>query len=419
MNISDSERLSAYLKSHGLVELDSRLDADIVAINTCGVRQSAEDRAYGIAHKLRIGNPDAKIIIMGCISHRPEVRSRLKKDADLFIANSEIPNLLPILRGDDDNVISFDELRNDRGEKYLKIVPDYKNYFSALIPIGNGCNNFCSYCVVPYARGREVYRPAVEIIDEIEHLVGRGYKEVILIAQNVNSYRSGDYSFARLLGEIASLSGDFWVRFFSSHPKDMSDELIEAMGRYKKVCPHLHLAVQSGDNEILQRMNRNYTANHYVSLIEKVRKLRPGIAITTDAIVGFPGETEDQFENTAQLFEQVKFDMAYIAQYSPRPHTAAWIMEDNVSRQDKRKRERRLTEILSRTGLEANRQYVGKTLRVLVDGRDKSGCYIGKTESYKTVLIKGSGNRDLMGLFVDVEILLARNFRLEGSLKIK
>ncbi len=418
MNKADSERLSSYLRSQGLVPAATRQKADLLAINTCGVRQSAEDRVYGLVNRARKDNPAAKIAVLGCIAKRPDVQARLRGQADIFLANSEMLNIVDIISSQSiHNSSRSDISRQIEGEKYLAVAPDYENNFSAFVPIGNGCNNFCAYCVVPYARGREVYRPAEDILAEIGRLVEKGYQEIMLIAQNVNSYRSGDYDFAKLLEEAASLSGDFWIRFCSSHPKDMSDRLIEVIGLYPKVCPHLHLALQSGDDEILSRMNRRYTAAHYASLIAKVRAARPDIAITTDVIVGFPGETKEQFQHTVEMFRNIEFDMAYIAQYSPRPQTAAWKMVNDVPQAEKRERARTLTDILRQSGRKCNEEYIGKTVRVLIDSRDRQGRYRGKTASAKAVTVTNDiPMKTVVGSFVEVAIKRAGDFRLYGEI---
>jgi tRNA-2-methylthio-N6-dimethylallyladenosine synthase len=306
-----------------------------------------------------------------------------------------------------------------KGEEYFKIKPSYKSNFSAFVPIGNGCNNFCSYCVVPYARGPEVYRSAVDIINEVKELIEKGYKEIILIAQNVNSYQANDYNFAQLLQEIAALPGEFWIQFSSSHPKDMTVELIKVIGSSNKICDHVHLAVQSGDNQILKAMNRHYHINHYYDLIKQIRQLKPGVSITTDVIVGFPGESRWQFHHTAKLFRKVKYDMAYIAQYSPRPGTAAAKLEDNVSAREKRRREKKLENILRKTALEHNQKQVGQEDLVLVEGKTKRQEWYGKDSGYRTV--KFIDNRvqttNLVGTFVKVKITKAYSFGIIGEIK--
>ena len=415
MNQADSERIESFLSENKYQALDNYIKADLVILTTCGIRQAAEDRVYGLVNQIRKTNPKVKIVITGCLANREDVQKRLKGKVDLFMPINELPNLLVLLNNiNHQSSNSQTELRRLSGEKYLGITPKYYSSFTAYVPIGNGCNNFCSYCVVPYARGREVYRTTSDIIKEVESLLAKGYKEIVLIAQNVNSYRSGRTDFPLLLKKISSLSGDFWLRFFSSHPKDFSDELIRVMSASDKICHHLHLAVQSGDDDILQAMNRRYKAEHFISLIEKIRQAKPGIAISTDVIVGFPGETKKQFQNTAKLFKKLKFDMAYISQYSPRPGTVAWKMKDNVSELEKKERELILENILRQTSLKINQDYIGRVLKVLVDHKTKKGIYQGKTSSFKSVQF--SSPQDLIGRFALVRIKAVKSFGLSADL---
>jgi len=420
MNQADSERLAALLISRGFAPADIQ-QAGTVILNTCGVRQMAEDRVYGLVDQIKRRHPRTKVVITGCLSRRPDVQERLDGRADIFLPINEMLQLPELLAGEKFNpYYSLEEVRQSAGEKYLQIPPRYQSRFSAYVPIGNGCNNFCAYCVVPYARGREVYRPAQDVLQEVRGLVKAGYKEIVLIAQNVNSYRDGKYDFPWLLRQLVKMPGKFWLRFASSHPKDMSDELIKVIGASSKVCPHLHLAVQSGDDQILQAMNRKYKAAAYERLIRKVRAARPGIAITTDVIVGFPGETKAQFMNTVKLFKKLNFDLAYIAQYSPRPGTAAAKLKDNVSPAEKKRRAHFLNEVLKETALKNKQKYFGKTVEVLVEGKNKRGKYYGKTGDYNTVLIKTSAGPNakarsgLIGEFVKVKIDKVLAFGLEG-----
>jgi len=417
MNISDSERLAAYLKKSGFRNEPDFKKADVVVFNTCGIRQTAEDRVYGLVNQVNKFNPQAKIVIAGCLSKRQDVKKRLIGRADIFLPINELIKLPDLLNGKEYKAsLSLDEVRLKDGEKYLAIQPDHNSKFSACVPIGNGCNNFCSYCVVPYARGREVYRSAADIIKEVKGLVAKGYKEIILLAQNVNSYHDEKYDFPKLLKQLIKIPGKFWLRFSSSHPKDISDELIKVIGSSNKVCSHLHVAVQSGDDLILERMNRKYTVKYFENLVKKVRAAKPGIAVTTDVIVGFPGETKEQFLNTVKLFKKLKFTMAYISRYSPRPGTVSAKMKDNVSAQEKKRRDEVSTLVLRSTALEDSQKYLGKKVEVLVDGVNKKGKYYGKTSTYKTVLINSPKNNKLIGNFVTVKINDISDFRLEGEL---
>ena len=413
MNKSDSERIASYLNSKRIINTDQK-SADLVIINTCGVRQKAEDRIYGLVDQIKKDNQNSDIIITGCLAKRKDVIKRLESRVKLFMPINELPKMVEILSNKVDDK-SLDNLRENQGEKYLEIEPNYSSSFSAYVPIGNGCNNFCSYCVVPYARGREVYRDFNKILAEVKKLISLGYKEINLIAQNVNSYRSDDKDFADLIREINDIEGDFWIRFSSSHPKDMKDKLIETMGNCHKLANHLHVAVQSGDNEILRKMNRNYTVEKFRELIAKIKKAKPGIAITTDLIVGFPSEDRDAFENSKKLFRDLRFDLAYTAMYSPRFGTAAYKLEDDVSSAEKKKREEEILEILKITALENNKKYLKKTVKVLVEGKNKSNRYFGKTSSYKNVSFASDKN-NLVGTFVNIKINKAQDFGLEGKL---
>lgn len=421
MNQADSERLAAFLEQHGFKAKPDFKRAGVVILNTCGIRQGAEDRVYGLVNQIKKYNQNSKVIVTGCLSRREDVRGRLVKGVDIFLPINEMLRLPELLAGEEFRpYFSLDEIRLKEGEKYLHISPKYEYDYTAYVPIGNGCNNFCSYCVVPYARGREVYRPAADIIKEVRTLIKNGYKEIILIAQNVNSYHDADYNFPQLLERLIKIPGNFWLRFSSSHPKDMSLELIKLIGSSKKICSHLHLAVQSGDDTILKAMNRKYTAAHYRNLIKQVRAAKPGIAITTDVIVGFPGETKAQFNNTLKLFKDVSFDLAYISPYSPRPGTVSAKMKDNVSLSEKKRRAYVLNEILKETALSNNQKYLDQTVTVLVEGKNRRGKYYGKTSTYHTVLINVPvtlKNKDkLIGNFVSVKINKVLAFGLEGNL---
>jgi len=309
MNKADSEKIAAVLENKGHKRASKINEADLIVVNMCSVRQSAVDRIYGLLPKVK----GKKTILTGCI---------LKKDKNKF-------------RKYFDEIIDIKE--------FTKNKQKYSNNVKAFIPIMTGCNNFCAYCVVPYTRGKEISKPVDEIICEVKKIVKQGYKEIWLLGQNVNSYK---YNFSKLLRKINKIPGKFWIRFTSSHPKDFSDDLIKAMAECKKVAKYLNLPVQSGDDKILKRMNRPYTVKQYKSLIKKIRKKIPDINLSTDVIVGFPGETKKQFENTVKLFKEIKYDIAYISKYSPRAGTAAAKLKDNVSQKEKKRREKILEKTL-------------------------------------------------------------------------
>lgn len=416
MNKADSERIATFLEDNNYRKEEDWLRADLIILTTCGIRQSAEDRAYGLVGRISKLNPKAKIIIAGCLAKRKDVQKRLAGKVDLFMPIDELPNLLKLLKNNNN---SNSSLKKIIAGEYLTIPPKHENSFSAYVPIGNGCNNFCSYCVVPYARGPEVYRLAEDIIVEVKGLIKQGYKEIILIAQNVNSYQSGEINFSKLLSRIASLPGNFWIRFFSSHPKDLSDELISVLASSDKICQHLHIALQSGDDKILELMNRKYTASYFCSLIEKIRKAKPGIVVTTDVIVGFPGETKKQFLNTVKLIKEMNFDMAYISIYSPRPGTVSWNMKDDVSKEEKKSREKVLLDILEVNSQKINESYLNKEVIVLVEGINKRAKYYGKISGFKTIRFNAGPDmlaKDIIGNFVKVKINKVVKNNLEGKL---
>ncbi len=408
MNKSDSERIACYLDNLGYKLSDDKYQADFIFLNTCGIRQSAENKIYSIVNNIKIKNPNAKIILTGCLVNRVDVQKRLKDKIDIWLSINNILNIENLILEKNKKIVKADNC------DYLKLKPKYSSKFSAFVPIGNGCNNFCSYCVVPYARGREKYRSMHEIIKEVKSLVKNGYKEIILIAQNVNSYQFKNKNFVDLLKMVNFISGNFWIRFFTSHPKDMSDELIKTIYKSEKICEHIHLPAQAGDDDILKVMNRKYSIKHYKILIKKIKKYMPNASITTDIIVGFPGETKKQFNNTIKLFKEIKFDMAYISKYSSRPGTVAEKLKDNVLQEEKKLREKKLINILNKTAFENNKKYLNKTVQILIEGKNKKGELYGKTRTNKNVRIKDNElkSEDLIGKFVKVKIICMRDFVL-------
>jgi tRNA dimethylallyltransferase len=317
MNESDSERIAGFLENKGYKSAPNMEGADLIVVNACSVRQSAIDRILGLKTKFK--KLKARKILTGCI-----LKSDKKKFKEFF-----------------DEILDINKFL---GKDYLYLKPKYLYRDSAFVPIMTGCDNFCAYCVVPYTRGKEISRPIKEIIDEVRYLIKQGYKEITLLGQNVNSYK---YGFSRVLKELNSLPGDFKIYFITNHPKDFSDELIDTIAKCKKVAKEIHLPLQSGDNQILKKMNRGYTIEQYKNLVKKIKKKIPNVKISTDVIVGFPEETKKQFENTVKLFKQIKFSKAYINKYSTRAGTEATKLKDNVSWNEKKRRWKILNDIIT------------------------------------------------------------------------
>ena len=316
MNKADSERLAAGLEKRGYKPAANAKEADLIVVNMCSVRQSAVDRIFGMPMKLK--GIRAKKVLTGCILKRDE-----KKFEEMF-----------------------DEIWDN--QDLAEIAPKCQDKLLGHVPISNGCNNFCAYCVVPFTRGHLICRSHQRILKEAHRLIKDGAKEIWLLGQNVNDYLSPDdksINFAKLLKMVSELPGDFSVRFTSPHPKNFTTELIETMACSPKIAKYLNLPVQSGDNTILKKMGRNYTVKQYQDLIAKIRKKMPGVNLSTDAIVGFPGETKQQFENTVKLFRKIGFDIAYVSKYSPRAGTAAFRMKDDISREEKKRRKKILSKL--------------------------------------------------------------------------
>lgn len=415
MNKSDSERIASVLEKSGFKPAKECDEANLIVINICSVRQSAVDRAKARIKKTR-QESKAKIALTGCILD--EDKKKINQFCDLIFTTNQIA-YLPFLL----NKIGFQiKIGTDSKIKhYLKIEPKNQSSFSAYIPIMTGCNNFCSYCVVPYVRGKEISRPVQDIICEIKKAVLNGKKEIWLLGQNVNSYSSGKTNFAKLLTRINNIPGNFWIRFTSSHPKDLTNELIETMAKCRKVTPYINLPLQAGDNEILKKMNRRYTVSQYEALVKKIKNsfkkhrsdIEKEIAVSSDIIVGFPGENKKQFQNTKNNFKKMGFAFGYIATYSKRPQTAAFNLKDDVPSFEKKRREKELFKILKKSVLNFNKKFLKKTAEVLVIDK-KNNFYIGKTRHYQTIRLKSDKN--ILGNFVKAKIIKTMSYGLEGIL---
>jgi len=415
MNISDSERISTILDELKYKNTSNINEADLIVVTMCSVRQSAVDRVHGLA--LKFSRLKAKTILTGCFLKKDE--KVFASEFDHVVGIKDIKKIPKLLARQSNFLSGRTPLRVRKPAKnllpssYLNITPKYSSDFSANVPIMTGCNNFCAYCVVPYTRDREVSRPAKEIILEIKNLIKKGYKEVWLLGQNVNSYKDKNTNFPKLLKAINNIPGHFWIRFTSSHPKDFDNEVIETMALGKNITPYLNLPIQSGDDKILKLMNRHYAVKDYKNKIKKLREKIPDISLSTDIIVGFPSETKKQFENTAKLFRAIKFDMAYINKYSPRAGTSASKFKNDVSTSEKKRREKVLTEILKQTALEKNKELVGEETTVLINS-SRGDNWFGKNEHYKTIKIKS--NKNLLGKLIKVKITDAQPFVLKGEI---
>ncbi len=408
MNKSDSERIASIFEQYRCLPTDTPAEADFIVMNTCSIRQTAEDRVVGQARnftRLKDTKPDVQVVITGCMAPRGDA---VKKASGVdHVVNIKDLALLPEKLGltrPQDNELTAD---------YFSIAPKYTTPFQVYIPIMTGCNNFCTFCVVPYTRGREFSRPMLDILNEVEQAVAHGAKEITLLGQNVNSYQ---YGFVELLRRINDISGDFWVRFVSSNPQDMSRDLIDTVAECDKMAKYMHFAVQSGNDRILKRMNRRHTIAEYEALCEYMKERMPDLGLSTDVIVGFPSETEEEFMDTVRLFERMSFDMAYISMYSARTGTPAWRLKDDVSKEEKKHREFVLNELLGRSAQANAQRLVGSTRRVLIERINKRGTLTGKDTGFRTVTLPGVADSSLIGQFVDVRITEAFNFGMNAEL---
>lgn len=403
MNISDTERIAAVMAANHYRPASERL-ADILIVNTCSVRQSAEDRAVG---QIRIGQQrKQRVVITGCLARQESFVKKFSSGV-FFCDIADLAALPSRLTGHRPKTIDH--------RPYFKIRPTYSSPAEAFVPIMTGCDNYCSYCIVPYVRGRERSRPVKEIMEEIKKLIAAGYKQITLLGQNVNSYHCGSTIFPNLLERIARLPGNFRVFFITSHPKDFSLKIIRLVKKYTKLCPYFHLPVQAGSDRILKQMNRRYTRSKYLKLLTQIRHSLPRAAITTDIIVGFPGETKKDFQQSVSLFKKARFDLAYIARYSPRPGTASASIPDDVSLKEKAWRAHQLEKIMKATALARNRQAIGQTTSVLVEiSRPQGRIYwnFGKNEYFKTVKFPSREKKQYQ--LVPVTITRATSWGLYG-----
>lgn len=406
MNEHDSEKMASLLYEFGFREVNNPNDADIIIVNTCGVRKKAEQKFLSLIGRIISLKRKKGVVIgvTGCVVQleKEKLVERLK-EVDFFLGPSSIHKLKQAI---DSAIVGrrYFDFSEDGGE-VLCLVPNLTEpKVKAYVTIMKGCDNFCSYCVVPYARGREISRPSSEIIDEVRYLAEKGVKEVILLGQNVNSYNKNrhDLSFPELLERVNEVEGIERIRFVTSHPKDLSVELIGCFGRLKKLCEHIHLPFQSGSNKILKLMNRGYTREEYLEKIDMLRKVCPGIAITADCIVGFPGEDEKDFEETIDLIKSVRFHNVFSFVFSPRRHAKASTLPDRVPVDVAKRRLKVLQDEQRRITLERNQELEGKRVEVLVEGRSKRYEFELTGRTRTNVVVNFPGPFELTGRIVEV-----------------
>ncbi len=426
MNARDSEKLRGILRDIGYTE-SSEDTADFVIYNTCTVRENANTRVYGRLGQLKPRkkkNPHMMIGLCGCMMQEPEVVEKLKKSysfIDLIFGTHNIYKFAEILAARFESGRMIIDIWKDT-DKIVEDLPNERKYsFKSGVNIMFGCNNFCSYCIVPYVRGRERSRKPEAIIQEIERLAADGVTEVMLLGQNVNSYGKtleNPVSFAELLTEIEKIEGIKRIRFMTSHPKDLSDALIEAMGKSKKICRHLHLPVQSGSTRILEKMNRRYTKEQYLLLVEKLRNAVPDISLTTDIIVGFPGETEEDFEETLDVVRRVRYDSAFTFIYSKRTGTPAAVMKDQIPEEVVKDRFGRLLQEVQSIAGEVCAAHEGTIQEVLVESVSEQDPSMVTGRLSNNLLVHFPGSPELIGSYLDISLKECKGFYYIGEINV-
>ena len=425
MNVHESEKIAGILSGMGYLECKAPEDADVIVFNTCCVRENAEQHAFGnigMLKKLKAEKPELVIAVCGCMTQQGNFSEKLLKSypyVDLVIGTFNRDKFGELLAKKIESKKRLVEILEKNGEISESVTPLRSSFPNAWVNVMYGCNNFCSYCIVPYVRGRERSRRADKIVAEIKGLVENGYKEITLLGQNVNSYgkdlKDGS-SFSSLLDEIGKLEGKFRLRFMSNHPKDLTEEVVEAIERNPHACKAIHLPVQSGSDRILKEMNRRYTVEDYLGKVAQIRDIIPNCAITTDIIVGFPTETEKEFEDTVSLVEKVRYDGAFTFVYSPREGTKAAAMDGQIPADIKKDRIMRLVDIQNEINREESSKYVGSTVEILFEDYDeKKQKYMGRDERGRMAYCEYPEN--VVGKFAEVEITSTGGMSLIGKIK--
>lgn len=420
MNVADSEIVMGILGNNGYELTQQIKKADVILLNTCSIRDNAEQRIYGRLgnlKKLKSSRPDMLIGILGCMAER--LRKDLiedKKIVDIVVGPDEYRRLPEFI----DSAFNGEKgigVKLSRTETYDDIIPYREDGLQAWISVMRGCDKFCTFCVVPFTRGRERSRELKSIIEEINLLSSRGFKEVTLLGQNVNSYSDAENDFADLLAACAEVDRNLRIRFTTSHPQDLSEKLLQTIAEHPNICKYIHLPVQSGSNRILEAMNRTYTVEHYLTIIDKARELMPNVSFSTDIISGFPSETYEDHLATLDIMQKVRYDGAYMFKYSPREGTKAYKMEDDVSEDVKAKRLQEIITLQQQISYEINQSLIGKEEIILVEGNSKkSDLFLsGRTDSNKIVVFPKSENIS-EGDYVKVKINRATSATLFGDL---
>jgi tRNA-2-methylthio-N6-dimethylallyladenosine synthase len=475
MNYADAERFSAIIESLGYTETQETGEADLIILNTCSIRQKAEDRILGLSRNMQIlktANPDLKIILTGCMARRswldhyqtvksPLQMSRQERESNL---KKEMPWLDFVLESSEfyklPEMLGY-EIKNKLSD-YFSYAPKSRNNYQAWIPISMGCDHFCSYCIVPFARGREICRPFPDMYSETRNLISEGFKDVTLLGQTVNRWVNPEFDmelkkgrigntvipelnkvlltgieikkiteniisgspdknlepvdFLQLLQIIDGIEGNYWLNFMSSHPNYLTDELIEFMAKSRHIKPYVHFAMQSGSDNILKKMNRKYFISEFISKTQKLKSSIPNLGLSTDIIVGFPGETEADFIETAKVMELLEFDMAYISEYSPRKGTASALIKEDVNEAEKTRRKKYLNdEVLAKSALKFNKKMINTIQKVLIEKKNKAG-FLGRTENNKEILITNPREIPVIGTFVAVKVKDCTPWALNGEL---
>jgi len=418
MNVADSERMAGLLKQIGYSLTDDFDEADLIIINTCCVRATAEDKVFGQIGRfktLKRQKPSLILGVAGCMAQK-EGANLIKRapHVDFVLGTGQSSEVARVVQSVERERKHFVDISNVSGDIPTEVFPLRGGQVSTFVPIMYGCNNFCTYCIVPYVRGRERSRKPEEIFSEVKQAIAEGFKEITLLGQNVNSY-AGGMTFAELLSYVDKIAGVERLRFMTSHPKDLSDELIAAIANGKNTCEHIHLPVQYGSDKILQRMNRVYTVEKYLELVKKIRAAIPNVSLTTDLIVGFPGETDEDFAETLDFLKAVKFDAAFTFIYSKRSGTPAANFENQIDDETKHRRLNELMQVQNEISLEKNRALIDSVVEVLVEGASKTDdkIFTGRTRQNKLVLFE-HGNEHA-GDLINVKISQAQTWLLKGT----